>query len=89
MLVGLVSVFILGGPPYWNEQESKRSFAEKHRECDLVDWGTGEGDSDHVYVHVVLRCAEGRTERRGEVLFQRQKGQWVLAQEDLVWHRSK
>ena len=86
-LIALIAIvttllsFLMGGPFLLNEEDAKHVVLNRNPGCALTEWTRGEGDGDHVYVGVVLKCQEGSNERRGEVLFQRQEGRWVLAWE--------
>jgi hypothetical protein len=51
-------------------------FEQAYAGCDVLRVDVGEGDADHAYVHVRLRCKGERGEREEVWLYRRSGKEW-------------
>lgn len=75
-----------GVPP--DPEQMAREVQARHPGCAVIHAGTGEGDSDDVYMTIDLQCADGAT-RRFEALYQRPVGAPGQRPDDRWIYRSE
>jgi hypothetical protein len=80
-LAALLSVLAIAAaacsePPY---SQIEDDFLREHPGAEVLSVGPGEGDSQHVYVHIRYGDAETKREREQSCLWQRIDQTWMKA----------